>query len=168
MDASETGVGAILSQRFGVKPKLHPIAFMLKKLNYDVGNRELLAVKLALEKWHHWLEGERHPLMIYTDHKNLKYIKTAKRINARQARWALLFTKINFLLSYCPAAKNGKADALSRNHVVSDRRLQFTSGVWRNFMEKLGVMVSLTSGYHPQANRQVERANQEISRMLRT
>ncbi len=25
--------------------------------NYDIGNRELLAVKLALEEWRHWLEG---------------------------------------------------------------------------------------------------------------
>lgn len=55
IDDSETGVEAILSQRFVDKPKLHPVAFFSKKLSpaeqsYDVGNRELLAVKLALEE----------------------------------------------------------------------------------------------------------------------
>lgn len=55
VDATETGVGAILSPRFGDKPKLHPVASFSKKLssakqNYDVGNRELVVVKLALEE----------------------------------------------------------------------------------------------------------------------
>ena len=42
--------------------------------NYDVGNRELLAIKLAVEEWRHWLEGEADPFLICTDHKNLEYI----------------------------------------------------------------------------------------------
>lgn len=35
-------------------------------------------------------------------------------------------------------------------------------------MKKLGVSVSLTSGYHPQVNGQVERANWEIGHFLHT
>ncbi len=51
VDASNTGVGAI-----------HPCAFFSRKLkateqNYDVGNREILAMKLVLEEWRHWLKG---------------------------------------------------------------------------------------------------------------
>jgi hypothetical protein len=42
--------------------------------NYDVGNRELLTVKLALEEWRHWLEGAELPFIVWTDHKNLSYI----------------------------------------------------------------------------------------------
>lgn len=62
VDALESGVGAILSQRFQENPKLHLVAYFSWKLssakqNYDIGNRELLAVKLALEEWWHWLEG---------------------------------------------------------------------------------------------------------------
>ena len=61
VDASETGVGAVLSQRTGSPLKLHPIVFYSHKLssserNYAIGDRELLAVKLALEEWRHWLE----------------------------------------------------------------------------------------------------------------
>ncbi|KAL0192527.1 hypothetical protein M9458_010823, partial [Cirrhinus mrigala] len=66
VDASTTGVGAVLSQAVGEPPLLHPCAFYSRKLspaeqNYDVGNRELLAIKLALEEWRHWLEGSTHP-----------------------------------------------------------------------------------------------------------
>ncbi len=66
VDASTTGVGAVLSQQQGTPPKLHPCAFFSRKLspterNYDIGNRELLAIKLALEEWRHWLEGQHTP-----------------------------------------------------------------------------------------------------------
>lgn len=81
--------------------------------NYDVGNRELLAVKMALEEWRHWLKGAEHPFLVWTDHKNLEYLCTAKRLNPRQAHWALLFTRFNFNISYCPGSKNMKPDTLS-------------------------------------------------------
>ena len=71
--------------------------------NYDVGNRKLLAVKMALEEWRHWLEGAERPFIVWTDHKNLEYLRTAEHLNSRQARWALLFTRFNCSLSYRPA-----------------------------------------------------------------
>uniref|UniRef100_A0A4W5KU01 Integrase catalytic domain-containing protein n=1 Tax=Hucho hucho TaxID=62062 RepID=A0A4W5KU01_9TELE len=52
--------------------------------------------------------------------------------------------------------------------IVSDRGPQFTSRVWRVFMERLGVSISLTSGFHPESNGQVERVNQEVGRFLRS
>ncbi|KAI3358927.1 hypothetical protein L3Q82_015318, partial [Scortum barcoo] len=56
VDTSNEGVGAVLSHR------IHPCAFLSRKLssmerNYDVGNRELLAIKVALEEWRHWQGG---------------------------------------------------------------------------------------------------------------
>ncbi|KAI3352528.1 hypothetical protein L3Q82_005476 [Scortum barcoo] len=98
VDASDIGVGAVLSQRRGPESRLHPCAFFSRRLspaevNYDVGNRELLAVKMALEEWRHWLEGSTQPFVVWTDHKNLAYIQTAKRLNSRQARWALFFSR---------------------------------------------------------------------------
>ncbi len=79
VDASNTGEGAILSQCHSSPAKMYPCAFFSRKLtameqNYEVGNRELLAMKLALEEWRHWLEGAAHPFIILTDHKNLKYL----------------------------------------------------------------------------------------------
>ncbi len=51
---------------------------------------------------------------------------------------------------------------------MSDRGPQFTSCVWSAFCRQLDINVSLTSGYHPQANGQVERLNQELPRFLRS
>ena len=58
-DAFDTLVGAVLSQRSPSDHKFHPCAFFSRRLspserNYDMGNRKLLAVKLALEEWRHW------------------------------------------------------------------------------------------------------------------
>uniref|UniRef100_A0A1A8FIG4 Gypsy retrotransposon integrase-like protein 1 n=1 Tax=Nothobranchius korthausae TaxID=1143690 RepID=A0A1A8FIG4_9TELE len=119
VDASDAGVGAVLSQVNPHDNALHPCAFFSRRLttaerNYDVGDRELLAVKLALEEWRHWLEGAELPVVIWTDHKNLAYLKDAKRLNPRQYRWSLFFSRFNFIISYRPGSKNIKPDALSR------------------------------------------------------
>ncbi|TKS65685.1 Retrovirus-related Pol polyprotein [Collichthys lucidus] len=119
VDASDVGIGAVLSQRSAEDGKMHPCAFYSRRLsptecNYDIGNRELLAVKLALEEWRHWLEGSKLPFLVWTDHKNLQYIQAAKRLNSRQRRWSLFFTRFNFTLSYRPGSRNTKPDALSR------------------------------------------------------
>ena len=67
VDASSTGVGAVLSQQ--ADSKIHPCLFSSRRLspperNYNIGDLGLLAVKLALEEWHHWLEGAAHPYHI--------------------------------------------------------------------------------------------------------
>ncbi|KAK3542186.1 hypothetical protein QTP86_016881 [Hemibagrus guttatus] len=77
-DASSSELGAVLSQHHGEPGKLHPCAYYSRKLmaaevNYDMGNRELLAIKTALEEWRHWLEGARHPFQVLTNHRNLEY-----------------------------------------------------------------------------------------------
>ncbi|KAK3529361.1 hypothetical protein QTP70_029335 [Hemibagrus guttatus] len=125
VDASTTGVGAVLSQQQGNPRKLHPCAFFSRKLspaevNYDIGNRKLLAIKLALEEWRHWLEGAKHPFMVLTDHKNLEHLRDAKRLNPCQARWVLFFTRFDFTISYHPGSKNIKADALSCIHSLEE------------------------------------------------
>ena len=119
VDASNTGVGAILSQRSAGDSKVHPCAFYSHRLspaeqNYDIGNKELLAVKLAMEEWRQCLEGSQVPFQVWTDHKNLEYLQTAKRLNSRQARWALFFSRFDFHLAYRPCSNKVKPDALSR------------------------------------------------------
>lgn len=59
------------------------------------------------------MEAE-HPFLIWTDHKNLEYIQSAKRLNHRQARWALFFGRFKFVLTFRPGSKKTKPDALSR------------------------------------------------------
>ncbi|MGL4646394.1 MAG: Ty3/Gypsy family RNase HI domain-containing protein, partial [Cetobacterium sp.] len=125
VDTSTTGVGAVLLQHQSETHVLHPCAFFSCKftpaeVNYDIGNRELLAIKLALEEWRHWLEGAQFSFTIFTDHKNLLYLRDAKRLNPHQACWALFFTRFNFTITYRPGEKNKKADALSRIHTLDE------------------------------------------------
>lgn len=79
---------------------------MPAELNYYIGNQEFLAIKLALEEWRLWLEGAQLPFLVWMDHGNLEYLRTAKRLNAQQACWSLFFCRFNFTISYCPASKN--------------------------------------------------------------
>lgn len=84
-NASDMGVRTFLSQR-AEDGKLRPCMFFPRRLSSVerkyVGNQELLVMKLAFEECRHWLEGTEHTFLIWTDHKNLKYIKTAKRLNS--------------------------------------------------------------------------------------
>jgi RNase H-like domain found in reverse transcriptase/Reverse transcriptase (RNA-dependent DNA polymerase)/Retroviral aspartyl protease len=79
-DASDYATGAVLSQH--QKGQWKPIAFLSKALsaterNYEIHDRELLAIMRALEEWRHFLQGSKMPIEIYTDHKNLEYFLTA-------------------------------------------------------------------------------------------
>lgn len=56
VNASEVGIGAVLSQRSTKDNRLHPCAFLSRKLtpagrNYVVSNQELLAIKVTLVEW---------------------------------------------------------------------------------------------------------------------
>jgi len=118
-DSSDFVTGAVLSQQSMMDGKWHPIAFYSKSLssverNYEIHDKEMLAIIRALEEWRHFLEGATHLVEIWTDHKNLEYFMTAKKLNRRQARWSLHLARFDFLLHHCPGHTMGKPDALSR------------------------------------------------------
>jgi len=82
--------------------------------NYEIHDKKMLAIIHALEEWRHFLEGATHPVEIWTDHKNLEYFITAKKLNRRQARWSLHLARFNFLLYHRPRRTIDKPDTLSR------------------------------------------------------
>lgn len=93
VDASDIAVGAVPSQRSLLDEKVHPCAFYSHRLlsaerNYYVCNCKLLAIRLALGEWRHWLEGS-FPFIVWTDQRNFENIHLAKRLNARQASLAV-------------------------------------------------------------------------------
>lgn len=93
----------ILSQRSSRDNKIDPCAFFSHRLsptkrNYNMGDRKLLAIQLALGEWRHWLEGDVHLFIVWTDHRNLEYIRSPKRFNSRQARWSLFFARFDFTI----------------------------------------------------------------------
>ena len=94
-DAFDHVVSGILSQRHSdpAKPDgrgtLHPVASMSEKMsptecNYEIGDKELLAIIACLESWHIYLHNV--PFLIYTDHPNLQNFGTKALLNRRQVR----------------------------------------------------------------------------------
>lgn len=117
-DSSNYATGAVLSQQ-GEDEKWHPVAFLSKSLspverNYEIHDKEMLAIIRALDEWRHYLEGTKHAFEIWTDHKNLEYFMSAKKLNRRQARWSLFLSRFDFTLHHRPGKKSLKPDALSR------------------------------------------------------
>jgi hypothetical protein len=99
------------------KPRL--IAFYSRKLiqvelNYDIHDKELLAIVVAFKVWRVYLEGAKHTIIVKTDHKNLTFFTTTKELIRRQARWAETLLQFDFKIVHCKGMENGQADALSR------------------------------------------------------
>jgi hypothetical protein len=85
-DSSDFATGVVLSQQSLTDNMWHPVAYYSKSLNavecnYEIHDKEMLAIIHALEDWHHSLEGARHKFEIWTDHKNLEYFMTAKKLS---------------------------------------------------------------------------------------
>ena len=83
-DASDYATGAILSQK-NDEGKLCLVAFLSKSFspaerNYQIFDKELLAIIRAFKEWRHLLEGSKEPIQVLTDHQNLEYFQKAKEI----------------------------------------------------------------------------------------
>jgi len=82
--------------------------------NYEIYDKEMLAVIRCLEAWKHYLEGAKLEFEIWTDHKNLQYFMTSQKLNRRQAQWALYLLRFNFTLKHVLGKSIEKADGLSK------------------------------------------------------
>ena len=116
-DASDFATGAILEQPDALN-RWHPVAFHSKSLqpaerNYEIHDKELLAIVRALEIFRHYLEGRDDTTEIWTDHGNLVYFFTKQKLTRRQARWSLYLSRFRFIIIHKPGTQN-KSDALSR------------------------------------------------------
>ena len=84
-DSLDFAIRACLSQ-LDENGRLKPIAYYSRKLslaelNYDIHNKELLAIVVAFKQWRVYLKGSTYPVQVWTDHKNLIYFTTTKVLN---------------------------------------------------------------------------------------
>lgn len=117
-DASKYASGAVLTQ-LDSNGDRHPCAFISKTFspterNYEIYDRELLAIIRALEEWRHYLQGSPHTTTVFSDHKNLTFYREARKLNRRQARWSLYLSEFDVKLIHLPGNKMVQSDALSR------------------------------------------------------
>ena len=117
-----------LTSRLGGLSQLHegrwkPIAFLSKSLspaerNYEIYDKELLAIMECLEEWRHYVLGAMETFEVWSNHKNLEYFHKPQKINCHQACWVSMLADYDFLLHHLPGTQNLAADALSQlpNH----------------------------------------------------
>ena len=86
--------------------EVHPVAFYshtftAAELNYDIHDKELLAIFEAFKIWQHYLEDLAYPIDVVMDHKNLKYFSTTKVLTRRQAQWSKYLSQFNLVIRFC-------------------------------------------------------------------
>jgi len=127
MDASQIGTGAILYQHN--PPTKHadgteklgpqrPVGFHSQKFttteqNYPIYDREFLGIMRGLRCWSHLLKGTAIPVLVFTDHNNLRYYRDPRKIGPHVTGYLPEREQYNIILEYKPGATNC-ADALSR------------------------------------------------------
>ena len=84
-DVSDRAIEVCISQPDD-KGCLRPVAFYSRKfssaeISYEIHDKELLAIVNAFKQWRVYLEGSKHEVQVYSDHKNLLYFMTTKVLN---------------------------------------------------------------------------------------
>src|SRR5258708_1705156 len=116
-DTSNFVTGAVLSQ-VQADGMHQPIAFMSKGFsdvehNYQIHDKEMLAIMCTLDEWCHFLEGMTEKFKILMDHQNLAYFRDAQKLNRQQVHWSLFLSWFDFSLHHQPGWLMGRPNALS-------------------------------------------------------
>jgi hypothetical protein len=102
----------------------YPRKLLPAERNYSTPDKELLAIVQTLKKYRHYLQGTKYPVIVKSDHQNLKTFTTTKTLNARQARWAEELSSYDFVIEHVKGKENVVADALSRRPDYRDEDIK--------------------------------------------
>jgi len=78
----------------------HSRKFTPAEINYEIHDKECLAIVDSFKHWRRYLEGAKHQVQVFSNDQNLKYFTTTKVLNRRQARWAQQLAGIGFKIYY--------------------------------------------------------------------
>ena len=103
-DASKFACGAVLRQQNTNRDwrpcAYHSKSFFETERNYQIYNRELLGIVSALEAWRYYIDGNSHTTKVLSDHQNLTYFRDPRKLDRRQARWALFLSQFDLNLKH--------------------------------------------------------------------
>jgi len=74
--------------------------------NYEIHDKELLAIVRAMEEWRGELTGLVNRFTVLSDHKNLQHFMTARKLSERQVRWSQVLSQFNFQLRFRAGKKS--------------------------------------------------------------
>ena len=117
-DASKHASRGVLLQK-DINNEWRPCAYLSQTFgpaerNYNIYDRELLAIMQALYAWCHYLLSSPTTVQVFTDHKNLTYCRQHRNLNRRQARWLLDLSEFDLMFEHIPGRNLCAPDALSR------------------------------------------------------
>ena len=114
-DASDIGIGAVLSQRVEGEEKVIAYGSRLlstAEVKYCITRKELLAVVYFVKYYRQYLLGRKFELR--TDHAALRWLWKTPEPIGQQGRWLERLSEYEFEIIHRPGRRHGNADALSR------------------------------------------------------
>src|SRR5260221_4545105 len=116
-DVSDHTIAGILSVTTKDN-EIRLVAFFSRSLqgaekNYDTHDKELLVIFEAFKNWQHFLEGSAEVIDMVTNHKNLEYFMSSKKLSCHQARWAEFLGQFNMKVQFRPGRLGSKPDTLT-------------------------------------------------------
>ena len=108
IDASDTGVGAVLQQsKKGIN---HPLAYYSKRFEaqrkYSTVEKETLALVLALDHFEIYLSNSLAPIKVHTDHNPLVFLKRFQNKSQRFMKWSIILQEWNLDINHIPGREN--------------------------------------------------------------
>ena len=148
VDASAYAISGILSQH-NEDGELRPVAYYSRKLSpterhWQVHDQELGAIIFCFQEWRAWLMGSKEPVIVLSDHSNLRYFMTSQTLTSRQAHSASFLSEFHFDILHTPG-KNNPADPASRRSDYTVNGLESSRVTLLGAREMDGVCITAVS-----------------------
>ncbi|KAI7936485.1 hypothetical protein MJO29_015788 [Puccinia striiformis f. sp. tritici] len=130
VDSSKYALAAVLCQA-GDDGVLRPVSFLSRKftpqeLIWQVHDQELFAVVSAFHEWRAWLIDIEEPVLVMSDHANLKYFMDNQKLSDQQACWAAFLVSFKFIIQHVSGKDNLADPATRRPDFVSGDEIHET------------------------------------------